>query len=206
MSRAIRNLTAFVVLSTLLLSACVTTQLNSAWKDPGYSGSLRKVMVVAVAKNPINRRVFEDEFVRQLRARGADAVASYTVVPDGRQSDQTVIDQKLKEMGADAMLITRMVSKKTVKTYVPGTVYLPPPSYGRWRDYYGTGYMAMETPGYVAENEYAVMESNLYDARNDKLIWAVSSETGTQGSNDRLIHSYVKIMVENMAKLGLLAS
>ncbi|MES1982158.1 MAG: hypothetical protein V4443_06750 [Pseudomonadota bacterium] len=201
-----RALTVFSVLIALLLSACATTQLTSAWKDPGYNSHPRKVMVVAVAKNPINRRVFEDEFVRQLRTRGTDAFASYTVVPDASQNNQAVIAQKMKEQGADAMLITRMVSRKTVKTYVPGTVYIPPPSYSRWGDYYGTGYAAIQTPGYVAENEYAVMESNLYDARNDKLIWAVSSETGTEGSNQSQIQTYVKIMVENLGKQGLLGA
>jgi len=110
----------------------------------------------------------------------------------------------LREQGADTVLITRMVSKKTVQVYVPGTIYLPPPHYGRWSDYYGHGYQAMSTPGYMTENEYAIIESNLYEAGNEKLIWAASSETGVSGSNQELIKTYVGIMVKAMAGQGLL--
>jgi hypothetical protein len=157
-----------------------------------------------VAKNPINRRIFEDEFVLQLKTRGTNAIASYTVLSDNQQDDREAIAAKVKELGADSILITRLVSKKIVQTYVPATHYFPPPYYGSWPDYYGYGYRYMYTPGYIAEDEYAVIETNLYEAKNDKLIWAASSETGILGSETNLIQGYVGIMVKNMIELGLL--
>jgi hypothetical protein len=180
------------------------TELNSTWKDPAYEGYPHRVMVIGMAKNPINRRLFEDEFARQLNAWGTDAIASYTVLPDKLQSDQAVITQKMRELGADTVLITRLVSKKTVRVYVPGMSFYPPPYYGRWPDYYGYGYQVMGTPGYVSEDEYAVIETNLYDSRNEKLIWAASSETGLFGSNRELIKSYIDVMMKAMFKEGLL--
>jgi hypothetical protein len=161
-------------------------------------------MVIGVAKKPLNKRIFEDEFVRQLKARGANAVASYTVMPDEKQGDHAAIAAKMKEQGADAVLISRLASKKTVHTYVPGSVTYPPSYYGTWRDYYGYGYQAMYTPGYTAEDEYALMETNLYDAGNDKLIWSASSETELRGSDQSQIISYIGVMVNAMADRKLL--
>jgi hypothetical protein len=204
MTRTLQKLLIFGVLSTMLFTACVTTTLTSTWKDPSYQGHPGKVMVIGIARKPLNKRIFEDEFVRQLKARGINAVASYTVMPDEKQADHAVIAEKVKEQGADTVLISRLASKKTVHTYVPGSVTHPPTYYNAWRDYYGYGYQVVYTPGYTAEDEYAVMESNLYDAVNGKLIWSASSETEIRGSNQTQIISYIDVMVNAMADQKLL--
>lgn len=193
-----------LLLGTLLLGSCSSTQLVSAWKDPTYQAHPSKVMVVGVSKQPMKRRIFEDEFVAQIKARGVDAVASYTVLSDKKQDDQEAISAKVKELGADSVLVTRLVSKKTIKVYVPGTPYFPPSYYGRWPDYYDYGYRMMYTPGYMAEEQYAVMESNLYDAAKDNLIWASTSETEISGSDENRIKEYIGIMVNNMAEHNVL--
>lgn len=204
MIRFLRKPFGLSMLIALLVTACASTQLTAVWKDPSYQSRPTKIMVIGVAKNPVNRRLFEDEFVRQLKSRGTDAIASYTVLPDRQQDDQEAIAKKVAELRADTVLITRLVSKKIVQVYVPGTPYYPPPYYGRWPDYYGYGYNYMYTPGYIAEDEYAVIETNLYEAKSDKLIWAASSETGIGDTDQNLIQSYIGVMVKNMIGLGLL--
>ena len=204
MMRPLQNPFGFMAFIAMLVTACATTQLNAVWKDQSYQARPQKIMVIGVAKKPVNRRIFEDEFVRQLNAHGTEAIASYTVLPDRQQGDHTAIATKVVELGADTVLITRMVSKKTVQFYVPGTAYYPPPHYGRWPDYYGLGYEAMYTPGYMAEEEFSVIETNLYEARNDGLVWAASSETGMSGPDMNRIKSYIGIMVKAMIGHGLL--
>jgi hypothetical protein len=202
MKRYLRNPLGYLMAIAMLLSACVSTQLNAVWKDPAYQAHPAKIMVIGVAKIPLNRRIFEDEFVLQLKARGTEAIASYTVLPDKLQDDREAIAAKVKELGADTVLITRMVSSRVVQTYVPGTTYFPPPYYGSWPEYYGYGYQYMYTPGYIAEDEYAVIETNLYEAKTDKLVWAASSETGISNTDLSVIQGYISIMVKNM--IGLL--
>lgn len=204
MLRILRNPFGILIQVAMLLSACASTQVNSVWKDPSYQVRPAKIFVIGVAKNPVNRRLFEDEFVLQLKSRGTEAIASYTVLADKRQDDQVAIAAKVKELGADTILITRTVSKKTVQVYVPGTAYYPPPYYGTWPDYYGYGYRYMYSPGYIAEDEYAVIETNLYETGHDKLVWSASSETIMGDTQQNLIKTYIKIMVNNMAKNGLL--
>jgi len=200
----LRNPLVYLIPLALLLSACASTQLTSVWKDPSYQTRPAKILVIGMARSPLNRRLFEDEFVRQLEAHGTSAIASYTVLTDAQQGDQAVIARKVAELGADAVLITRLVSKKIVQVYVPGTPYYPPPYYDTWPNYYVYGYRYMYTPGYIANDEYAVIETNLYDAKTDRLIWAATSETGINDSNKNLIKSYIKVMVNNMIGLGLL--
>jgi len=204
MLRYLRNPFVFLIFVAILVSACATTQVKSVWKDQSYQARPARIMVIGVARNPLSRRLFEDEFVAQLKARGTEAIASYNVLPDKQRDDQGAIAAKVKELGADTILITRLVSKKIVQTYVPGTVYFPPPYYGTWPDYYGYGFRYMYSPGYIAEDEYAVIETNLYESRNDKLVWAASSETVMSDSKQSLIKSYIAIIVNTMAGDGLL--
>jgi hypothetical protein len=204
MIRFLRDPFGLLMLIVMLVTACASTQITSVWKDPIYQARPTKIMVVGVAKNPLNRRLFEDEFVQQLKSRGTDAIASYTVLRDEQQGDQVAIANKVAELGADTVLVTMMVSKKIVHVYFPGTPYYPPPYYGTWPSYYGYGYRYMYSPGYISEDEYAVMETNLYEAKSDKLVWAASSETGIIGSDQNLIQSYIGIMVNSMAGNGLL--
>lgn len=93
---------------------------------------------------------------------------------------------------------------KSEHVYVPGTVYYPPPYYGTWPDYFGYSYRYIYSPGYLAENEYAVIETNLYETKNDKLVWAASSETLINNTDKGLIKSYIGIMVNTMVEQGLL--
>lgn len=203
------------MLVAVLVSACVTAQLDSVWKDPLYQARPHKIMVIGVSNNAGNRRIFEDEFARQLKAHGTEAIASYTVLPDRQEGDQAVIAAKVAQMKADTVLITRIASKKTEQIYVPGTVNYPPPYvpgaannpppyYGTWQDYYGYGYQAMSTPGHMVEEEFAVIETNLYEARNDKLVWTTSYKTGLNGPDQARIKSYIGVMVKAMVAQGLL--
>lgn len=212
MNKLTHSVLVFFAVVALLLTGCAMTQVTGVWKEPSYQSRPGKVMVIGVAKNPLNRRLFEDEFVSQLKAKGTEAIASYTVLGDQQQEDSAAIAEKVAELSADTVLITRLVSTKVVHVYVPGAAYYPPPYYNSWPeyyntwpDYYGYGYRYLYAPGYIAEDEYAVIETNLYEAGSDKLVWAASSETGLNGSDRNLIKSYIGVMVDSMAESGLLA-
>lgn len=207
MSRFLRKSFLAAVLAALLLSACSTTpKIQSFWKDSAYRAHPHRIMVIGMAREPLQRRVFEDEFVLQLRARGADAIASYTILPDARQEDQAAVAKMVAEQAADAVLLTRLSSKRSVQTYAPGTVYYQPMYYGMWPDYYHYGYDAIVTPGYTTRSEYALMETNLYDAHTEKLIWAAAYEAEMFSLDPERIKSYVTLMVGNMVEQGLFAN
>lgn len=191
-------------MAALLLVSCSTTQVKSVWKDASYFGRPQKVMVIAVAKEAISRRIFEDEFVLQLKERGTDAIASYTVLSDKNQDDQEAIAKMVVKLGADSVLISRLVSKRSVRVYYPATVSHRPYYYGKWPDYYMHGYETINTPGYTTKYEYSLLETNLYDASNDNLLWAATTESGAGSFNRTLIKPYIGTILNIMFEYGLL--
>ena len=191
----------------MLLSACASTDLTSVWKDAQYKGHARKIMVIGILQSPVIQRQFEDEMVRRLKEHRTDAIAGYTVLSDRPEDDRAATEQKIRELGADAVLIVQVVDKKTVSTYVPppgrapmhpmypGSGPLPPAGY------YGStlqGYYAY-SPGTMVQDDYAVVQTNLYDLASGKLIWTASSETLLGDNAGSRVSTFVKVIVKSMA-------
>lgn len=209
-----------VVLCALLASACSTTQtpsisssavppklpvlsgpLKFSWKDAAYRAHPHRILVMGLTHDSLHRRIFEDEFVSQLRALGADAVASYTVLPDEQMDDQAAVTTMSIEQVPDSILLTRFVGKRNLKVYAQAASYRPA-NYGRWRDYYRHGYETSATRTNLAKSSNALMESHLYDRRTENLIWAAAYDAENISADSGLIKSYVTLMVKNMLDQG----
>lgn len=189
-------------LGLLLLPSCATTKLTTVWKDPAYQDRPTKIMIIALMKSPADRRVFEDEMVKQMQARGTGAVASYPVLGDQTDLSKEAIAAKMSEQGADAVLISRLMDKKTELNPMLGA---PGPSYpaayrGGWHGYYAF------SPGYVVQDEFAVVQTNLYDLKTEKLIWTAASETWMAEQNVPLILSFIDVVVKTMERDRVIAS
>jgi hypothetical protein len=182
----------------LLVAACATTQVTSVWKDPAFTaGQMKKVLVIGMSEKVSLRRVFEDAFVERLEARGVKALPSYPVFPDGKLTDQKLVDE-LMESGADTVLIARLVESKTVEQVVPASTTMVPRQSVDLYGYYATTYDYVYNPGYVTESRVAVVETNLYDAATKKLIWTGQSDTLVKGAQDDLVKSFVKTLADRL--------
>ena len=208
MNRFLRSLCWLPLLSLALLPACATTKLTSVWKDPSYQERPRKIMVIGLLHSPANKRLFEDEMVRQLRTKGIDALAGYSVIPENPAPDKEVVEKVMKEQGADAVLIARIVDRKTVQNVIPSTPMPAGPVYGPAPGYYGArwgGYYAYSPP-MVVQDEYAVAQTNLYDLKTEKLIWTAASETWLADSDAKTVLTFVDVVMKRLARDGIAAA
>lgn len=195
MTETIRLRYSVFIFCIAFLSSCASTTLITVWKKESFHGTIGKIMVVGAFRTSSVRNFFEDEFVRQLRTRGISAVASYTVVPIDALSGKDIVIKQAREAGADAVLVTRYVGKKTVESYVPGEGFPFPQYYYHWGPYYDYIFQ----PGYMVTSEYAYAETNIYDAENETLIWAGRSRTLLSANEQSLIESFVSTVINRMA-------
>lgn len=198
-------------IALMMLSSCSSTYLSNVWKDESYNNTIKRVLIIGVAERDYMRAKFEDEFVRQFKERGVDAIAAYRVLTSNKKLDKEDIRSKVKELNIDTVLVTRLVDTETVKTYVPPIPAMPRgPYYGAQRHYnnlhgfYGASFDVVSTPGYTLVEEFVILETNLYDAETEEIIWTVSSETLMGETSSRLIKSLVKQLVANLKELKML--
>jgi hypothetical protein len=180
--------------TALTLAACASTELVNQWSNPAYtSPSFKKVMVVGVTKQASIRRSFEDEFVAQLKAAGVNAIPSYLYIPQDGPVGEAVLKQALKETGADALMITRLVRVQKKTEIAPG--YYPPdpamavhPLYTTaWNDYY--------EPPIVYQSEVYTSETSLYDAVKNRVVWSGTAQTTAPVNINQEIKNYAEIVV-----------
>jgi len=192
----------------LLLAACASTTLTNAWKDPAYSGGgFRRLLVVGATDSPTHRRVFEDEFARALRAAGVEAVASYTLIAqDDTKIDDAALKAVVRKQGLDGVIMTRLVriDKKTV--YTPGYAWGVPAL--AYRDslygYYNGAWSPYAMPAEVREYESAVLETTLWNAADDKLVWTATTETFAPSNVKSATLDFAGVLIEELKARKLL--
>jgi hypothetical protein len=194
-----RILTA--VVSVSVIAACASTAITSVWRDPAYQGPPKKVLVVGILKNLTNRRVLEDEFVSQLTKRGVAAEAGYAAMPGDKLPDKDVVAATVSAKGFDSLLLVKLMGEKTERNYVAGSMaYSTGPHYGGWSGYYGSGYTAAYSPGYVVEDKFALAEASLYNAATEKIIWTAASETWIKSQDSSLLRGYVSEIMRSLRR------
>ena len=207
-----------LICTVFILFACSSTDITGSWTNPDFKGEVKKIYLVGIAKDEMNRRVFEDSFSNHLFSMGVSTESSYRDIMTSSEVDKETLAQKMAEKGCDSVLLTRLIGqrKETVIThggysgYVPGPYYggrgryARPPYYKSWGSYYGRRHDVFYTS--PSENEFIILtvESVMYDLRTEELIWSAQLETAMEGSIDAMMQSYVEQVAKDLKKKGLI--
>jgi hypothetical protein len=116
---------------------------------------------------------------------------------------------RIRTTQADCILTIALLRKKTESHYVGGGYWNPGLRYGyynRFSDYYNNWHPSVYSPGYYAQDRVYYLETNLYDANTQQLIWAAQSKTYDPLSIDSFLKGYVQTIYDQMAKDGLITS
>lgn len=183
-----------------LMSCTPTIRLTTVWKDETLQGKkIEKVFVRGTLWGEANRELFENEFVKELKARGVDAVASYTVIPFEKAADEETIKTAARVLNRDTILTVRMVNTKTVNRSVPTESFRP----CVYRDWPGTPSPCWTdlVPGTATvEDVFLILETNLYDAGTDRLLWSAQSEIWVVESDAVMMKSFVQVMLDRLSQ------
>lgn len=192
--------TAGLLALVLLLAACSSTTLTGSWKDPEFRSQVHKIYIVGIARQEINRRLFEDSFARELAPLGVESISSYRDLPPGEADNQDAIAARLNKNGADSILMARMTSMRTEQVTSPGYVS----GSSTWDSYYARRYDAIYMPPTTTEFQIATIEANLYETKTGKLIWSAQLETVVENNLEKLFNDFVKTVTQDLKKQGLI--
>ena len=210
-----------LLLTGLLVASCSSTKTTDSWSDQSYKGQIKNVYIIGIAKDDLNRMIFEDNFESSLAKEGVKAIASFKDnLPTNQEIDREDIIQRMRNNSCDSVLLTRLVSQRTKGsmsggrrsyTYTPGprsgdlTFHkLPKDSYYRsWSSYYSYGRINYVEP---ARADFVVLtvESVLYDLHTEELIWSAQLETRLEGNFENMVQTFVNEVTRDLRKKGLI--
>lgn len=198
MNRNMSPLFALPIIFLLFIASCGTT-LTNVWKDENYRGRpFKKVFVIAALPDPAIKGFLEGKVVSQLEGHETDSVTSSTLFPSHFTPDKEIISSKIREVGAEAVLILRFIKIGKEEMYAPAEKFTIPTLYYDWYSYYSS-FKHTNTPGYKDSNYSALMEATLYDTKDEKLVWFAGSRVEIPTCDCEVVISFIKAAVYKLA-------
>jgi len=195
-----------VILLVSNLAAAGSTKFVSTWTNPagapiGQAG--KRVAAFLLSPDEIMRQGPEETLATEMRRRGIDCLAGYTVLPAELAKDLEKAKAFVKKSGITGAILMRVVGKEEQTTYTPGTMWYAAPYYPSFWGYWSYGWSAVYSPGYLTTDTIVSVETLVYSVEQDTLLWAGKSET----TNPKEVRKFVKDLVEaagkEMRKAGL---
>lgn len=198
-----RSAVLLVIFSLAAFPLLATTRIVHRWVLTGLPmPQFQKMLIAGVMENYIIRQEFEDEMKRQLAKYGVEGVQSYMVLPPKNEMMEGELKQRIKESSLDSVLVVRpkAVHKETEEV-VTGGVYTPPPGYYTFWPYWNMAYTDFApATSYTQENIVVRVEFNLYNTKNEKLVWSGESDTVYSKQFEKLGKEYAQTLVSQLKK------
>jgi len=184
MTRILKALPLILLSTLIVISGCVSTSIQTDWRDPGFKGTFKKVLVICNVQDTTVRTTLEGDLAAQFTKRGIEAVQSNTVFASYKNLDKDMVRRKVREIGADGVLLVRPVDHK-IDSYE---------SYDVWNAY-AVAPLTAET--------YRVQIS-LYEAGYGKVVWQAISDTIIGGAWMDTLKEFARVMGAKLVERGLI--
>jgi hypothetical protein len=220
MTRILLPIVAMLLLGVAACKSSTSTQISQSFRNPGFEETVfKKLFVIGVAEDQDGRIAFEDAFVAAIMNKGGGAQASWSILPESTLLSEEQIRSAVESNGFDGVLITRLLSVDE-----KNTKYTPPRKYNRGRmrlgfvpagpswgmggggfhSFYAVSFTEVHRPGYFDTSKTFRLETNLYSAATQDLVWTAQSKTVDPKSVPDLLASMTAAVAKRLRKEGLI--
>jgi hypothetical protein len=192
------------VLMLSFLTGCSKTSVTGVWKKSDFAGEpFRSVLVVALTGDEMNKALWENIMADELNQAGIAAVPCTKAFPGSNNVTREEIVAYVSHHAIDGMLVTRLVDTRKEQAYHPPRgVYYGGPYwyYNHFYNYYPYVYDRVYSPGYTSTHTIVLLETNLYQAETQELIWSMSSDTFDPRSINQLVESVSRKVIQGLRR------
>lgn len=196
-----------LLLALFTLAGCGSgAQVADTWRDATYqSPPMGRVYVVAVRNDAVRRRMWEDAFVSQLKAHGADATASYTQFPDAAPDTQQVEDVVSGGRYDGVLISLRLPSTTALRDVPPTTERVAETRRNPFTGFYYTVYRDVYTPGYTETDEIRRFQTDVWTTKEGgRLVWSESVNMFDPTTGDAAKDVVSKKVLKHASRDGIL--
>lgn len=199
----------FILAVVLVFISCSSSQkVLSSWvnKEELKGKKYSKVFIAVLTQNTSSKTILEYDLAATLNEQGYQTVKSTDALSGSFRDNPNLTKDdvlaKVRETNCDVILTVTLLDSKTETRYVPGTsvyaYYAPYPAYGYYGGfgtYYGYYAPAIYSSGYYTTDKTYFLESNLFDAATEKILWSVQSSTYNPDNIKEFSSRYCKLLV-----------
>ncbi len=141
---------SFAILLTLTMAWAGSTKYTSIFLSPAAGpASLagKRIAAFVVIPDQSMREGREETLANELRQRGLDCMAGYTVLPGELVRDRERAKEFLKKANISGAVLIRLLGDEEKTSYSPGTVWYTQPYYPTFWGYWNYGWSAVYVPG-----------------------------------------------------------
>lgn len=186
----------------IYLASCSSSTLVDVWNDPAYNEPpLKNILIIALRKDPIQRRIWEDAFTNEFVKRGVRATSSYILFQNSFPDTLQIIEA-VQENKFDGMLVTRLLNEETQTHYIESYVTSELRTrYNPFRKTYTNYYQEIHHPGYVESKtiERRSIEVWLIE-NNERIIWGATSNTPERNTVEDVQNDVAKLVIPELMR------
>ena len=149
---------------------------------------MKNILIVAAKRNPVNRRIWEDEIVTSLSDQGVVSTPSYRLFPDSIPSPEQV-GSTIRDNKFDGVLFIRRLPTRISTNYIPGDIKsVQVTQYDERTKTYSSYYKDVEQPGSTDTDRVVRHEISVFTTQPEggHLIWAGTGELINPASRDEV--------------------
>jgi hypothetical protein len=199
-----------LMIGALLLGPVLATagsaKFIGTWKNPNaglIDVSAQKVATFVMNPDEGIRMGREETLAAEMRQRGTNAVAGYTVLPGELAKDQEKAKAFLQKAGITGAVIIRGIGQREETYYVPDMWYTGP-YYPTFWGYWNYGWAAVYSPGYVESDTIVSFDVLVYSIEQNTLLWAGRCEITNPKDVRKVAKDLADEAGKQMRKAGLL--
>jgi hypothetical protein len=187
------------------LLSCSTTKITDSWQNQSYKGeSFTNILVIGQFLDEEVCRMSELAMVRDLKQRGVNATAAYSILTAGGRSSLEAIEKAVAEHGFDGVMISKVSNQME-----ESSLDLNNACVSRWDSDYRQNQRYALSPCQVGSGMRTTsifnLETDLYSVEDRALVVKLSSKISAVRPAYKLIKSFGEVVVSRLHSDGLLA-
>jgi hypothetical protein len=201
---------ALAATAALALTACASTgdRVVKVYEDREAlaAAPYNRILVVGAHAQTGTRRTFEESVVRALAALGADARSSLAVMDEAENIDRDSVVAAVREAGADAVLVTRVVDIEAHSEVEQGQTQaeLARRNDVPLADFFRYEYIESADAMTVTTVRTVILETDVYDAASEKKVWSAESTSFDKQTAYGVIDGVARAISAELERDGLI--
>ena len=195
-----------VLLASALASCTTPGRVERLYRDTAVTEAFANILVVGVHEDGTVRRRYERSVAAALEDAGVIAASSLSVMQTSDEISRDTLVVAAQETGADAVMITRLLSVESRAEVEQGrsTFDASPRGNVPIADFFRYDYAEYQDPMVITTVRTVVLATDLYSVATENRVWSVESTSFDKASDDAILYDVARSISRALTNDGLI--